>query len=230
MDEVRQSPIAVLIDGESLAAGVWPQIRAVCEALGKANIVRVFGDFSNNSHAAWLDVCREEGIEPVIYCPTVHGKNGADMVMTITAMDLLHNGYQGSIVLASNDQDFFPLARRLRASDMNVHGIALRAADAAKVSAYSSWNKIEYKKRTAKMASAAPIAEVPKTAVSALELANALHKILAQGAVMSLSMVGQMLVEGWPELHKTIGRNKLKARILRDVPAVKIEGHQVRRP
>lgn len=230
MNEIDQHPIAILIDGESLPAIAWPQIRMASGKLGKPNIARVFGDFSNSSHAAWLQVCRKEGVEPVIHCPAVAGKNGADMMLAIAAMDLLHQGYRGAIVLASNDRDFLPLARRLRESGVTIHGLALRRANEAEAAIFSTWKVIEIKKTvTSKAACAMPVARVQKPKAAMLELANALNAILAQDQAMSLSQVGKKLAERWPELHKSIGKNKLKTRILKDAPGVQINGVQVRR-
>ena len=78
---------AVLIDGENIAAGDFPRLQTRLISIPGIAITRVFGDFANASHSNWLEVCREHGVEPVLHCSPVTGKNGTDILMTIAAMD-----------------------------------------------------------------------------------------------------------------------------------------------
>lgn len=224
MNKNMSGHTAILIDGESLAAALWDSISQAAAGFGNASVVRVFGDFANNSHAAWLSVCRDNGVEPVLHCPSVTGKNGADMMIAIAAMDLLHAGFSGTLVIASNDRDFLPLARRLRLSGIVVCCISTRAPNIAEASIFSSWTDIGLKKSKLD-ASETQLAHKPKAKPDPLtKLPATIEQILGENDSLTLSEIGTKLAKGWPELHKAIGKNKLKSRILSDVPKYSVKG------
>jgi hypothetical protein len=51
---------------------------------------------------------------PVEIVPVQPGKNSADLILTIDAMEELHAGQADSIAIASGDSDFTPLALKIR--------------------------------------------------------------------------------------------------------------------
>jgi len=127
-----KSHIAIFIDAENIGARHWPEIKARAASLGIVNSCRVFGDFTEDRMGKWLDVARKEGLQAVLQLSG--GKNATDIAIVISAMDTLHAGRTQTIFLASSDQDFAPLALRLRAGGVRVCGFGLsNAAESLRV-------------------------------------------------------------------------------------------------
>ena len=72
-----------------------------------------YGDFTNPAHAGWLEVCRENNGTAVMVFRNGNGKNGADIALTIGAMELVQNAAAKMIVIVSSDSDFAPLAQKI---------------------------------------------------------------------------------------------------------------------
>jgi len=115
--------LAVLVDAENMPASRFEFIRNRVDELGRPAIFRLFADFTNPSHAAWLDIARRQGLETVFQPSSGTGKNSADIAMVIHAMDILHSGRFTRLCLVSTDRDFVFLAQRLRAAGLAVYGI-----------------------------------------------------------------------------------------------------------
>jgi hypothetical protein len=115
-----RNPLAVLIDAENISSGLFEPLREKVDALGQAIIWQLHGDFFSWPHPGWQDVAQHHGIE--LKHQFHGGKNSSDIAMTIAAMDILHAGKAKGFCLVSNDRDFAPLARRLRAENMPVYG------------------------------------------------------------------------------------------------------------
>lgn len=115
--------LAVLVDAENMPASRFEFIRNRVDELGRPAIFRLFADFTNPSHAAWLDIAKRQGLETVFQPSSGTGKNSADIAMVIHAMDILHSGRFTRLCLVSTDRDFVFLAQRLRAAGLAVYGI-----------------------------------------------------------------------------------------------------------
>jgi len=115
--------LAVFVDAENIAAKHWPQICEHARATGQVQSCRIFGDFSDGRLGRWLDVAREEGLQPVMRLSG--GKNSSDIAIVVAAMDALHAGRLEAVYLVSSDQDFAPLAQRLREGGLKVFGFGL---------------------------------------------------------------------------------------------------------
>lgn len=113
-------PLAVLIDAENVAAALFAPLQREVMRLGTPIAWQLHGDFFTWPHPAWQAVAERENID-IRHQPQV-GKNSADIAMTIAAMDLMREGVVHGICLVSSDSDFAPLARRLRAANLTVHG------------------------------------------------------------------------------------------------------------
>lgn len=113
-------PLAVLIDAENIAAALFAPLQREVMRLGTPIAWQLHGDFFSWPHPAWLAIAERENID-IRHQPQV-GKNSADIAMTIAAMDLMREGIVRGICLVSSDSDFAPLARRLRAANLTVHG------------------------------------------------------------------------------------------------------------
>lgn len=209
---------AVLIDGENIPADSYEQFQKALKPYEPIAVIRVYGDFSNSAHADWIGVCRKCAIAAELHLPVSAKKNGTDMVMTIAAMDLMASGKFGTIVLVSDDSDFLPVARRLRASGLTVVS-AGRKPHLAQHSAYSA--RIQFAAPLAREApminAVAPdkIPQSPKLDFSEAKFRKALMAILTDQS-MTLSSIGKKLREAYPEVAAAIGKNKLQIRIRND--------------
>ena len=88
--------------------------------LGAPIAWQLHGDFFASPHPGWQAIAERANLE-IRHQPQA-GKNSADIAMTIAAMDLMREGVARGICLVSSDSDFAPLARRLKAANLTVHG------------------------------------------------------------------------------------------------------------
>jgi NYN domain len=228
MSPNTNAEMAVFIDGENIPAKFFEALMIALRPYSAARTIRVFGDFTNPAHRDWTDVCRTQGLEAVLHLPSIAGKNGTDMLMTIAAMDVLATGNFNTIVLVSDDSDFVPLARRLRAGGMNVIGAGVKPNKLSITSNFSQWvffNPPAEPKRT-------PVVKIKSQSVQKLEdifpsekFRKALLTLLKDDA-LTLSCIGKTMRTAYPEIAASVGKNKLKLRIKNDAH-FRIDGDKV---
>ncbi len=98
--------MALLIDGENIAAGSAAAALSATRRLGPISTARVYGDA--RTLGQWHEV-------PGLRIQHAYaGKNVTDMLLTVEAMELSHSGQIDGFALATNDRDFTPLAQSLR--------------------------------------------------------------------------------------------------------------------
>lgn len=112
---VRGLATVLLVDGENIPQSLAGQIILQALDCGRPSVQRVYGDVTRLS--AWDSAAGFEMIH------TGHAKNGADMRMVIDALDLVHRGGVGQVILASSDRDFTHLAQYLRVQGIEVLGM-----------------------------------------------------------------------------------------------------------
>ena len=98
--------VAVLVDGDNLNAKHAGAILAIARKHGAPTVIRTYLDAQRND--AWHDAPAFR----VIHAGT--GKNAADLLLALDAMELLLTDRITSFVIASSDGDFAHLAQRLR--------------------------------------------------------------------------------------------------------------------
>jgi hypothetical protein len=216
--------LAVLIDGENVSAVHFADIHKAACANGVCLIWRVFGDFSNPSHAGWLAVCKQHGLEAVLQLPLTSGKNAADIAITIAAMDLAHENKLTGLVLVSNDRDFLPLVRRLRTGGIDVHGIGSTIASPIHAGMFTSHKTLGATAKSKPLKSApvmekVPAPERPAKVSASPELIAAVLEILKTSA-MHLGALGKRLREVNPELASQLGKGRLKRLVNEDARVV----------
>lgn len=106
--------VAILIDGDNVSPAHAEVIAALARTEGKIDLHRVYTDATRPS--GWHDA---RGAR-VIHAGT--GKNAADLLLAIDAMDHCLPGAFDTLVLASSDGDFAHLAIRLRERGLTVIG------------------------------------------------------------------------------------------------------------
>lgn len=112
MDTGRR--VAVLVDGDNLSAAHAEQVFRLGANIGTVDVARVYGDAANNPE--WMKA------ERFRFLHSGSGKNAADILLAIDAMDIVHEGRIKSVVLASSDSDFVHVAHRLRERSIHVIG------------------------------------------------------------------------------------------------------------
>lgn len=116
------SGVALLIDGENLSSSFAGKLIVQASRHGPLVVKRVYGNATLIN--GW---CEAPGFRVV---HSGSGKNAADILLAIEAVDLAHSGQVNTFALASSDGDFCHLAHRLRESGLNVVGLGdLRAPE-----------------------------------------------------------------------------------------------------
>jgi NYN domain len=113
--------VAVFVDGENVSADHAPRIRAVADALGSPEIVRVYGN------AAILP--KWDGMPGFRFIHSGTGKNATDILLTVQAMEAALSEAFAAMVIASSDRDFTHLVTRIR--ELGVEVVGLGEAKAA---------------------------------------------------------------------------------------------------
>ena len=116
-------PVAVLVDGDNLNAKHATAILSVAAKHGTPTVIRAYLDAQRND--AWHDAA---GFR-LIHAGT--GKNAADILLALDAMELFLRGGINTFVIASSDGDFAHLAQRLREHQAKVIAIGEAKAPAS---------------------------------------------------------------------------------------------------
>lgn len=107
--------LAVLVDGDNISASHADYILKVAQQKFRADVVRVYLNAQVNS--GWLTAPGYRVMHAGI------GKNAADVLLSIEAIELALAGEVTDFVIASSDGDFTHLALRLREWGVNVVGM-----------------------------------------------------------------------------------------------------------
>ncbi|MRU14991.1 NYN domain-containing protein [Roseovarius sp. A21] len=107
--------VAVLVDGDNVSAKFAESIHEAADSLGRVDVARVYAAVDKPSE--WQTMpgfrCMGAGV----------GKNAADLLLSIDAMELaLEQGIE-CFVVSSSDNDFTHLAQRLRERGLYVLGL-----------------------------------------------------------------------------------------------------------
>ncbi|MDR2091680.1 MAG: NYN domain-containing protein [Clostridiales bacterium] len=114
--------IALLIDGDNIESGLFGAIMGELKNFGRVVYKGVYGDFSKSKPRKWAEAAKFNGMD-LRYESPVKGKNSADILMVIDAMDLLYvNKNIDCFCIATNDRDFVGLVSRLRKDGVFVIG------------------------------------------------------------------------------------------------------------
>jgi uncharacterized LabA/DUF88 family protein len=124
--EIGSPRLAVLIDAENASARIADGLFDEVAKIGEASVRRVYGDFSSPRSKPWNDVLSKHAIVTQHQPPNTTGKNSADIMLVIDAMDLLHGSRVDGFCLVSSDSDFTRLASRIREQGKDVYGFGER--------------------------------------------------------------------------------------------------------
>lgn len=176
------APVALFIDGENLSFAAAPEIVAVAETLGQRGIRRVYGD------ATRLTGWRAQGTLQVV--DSAQGKNAADILLSIEAMEAALLRGVRIIAIASRDRDFSHLARKLAEHGVTVIGIGPADEDCAFRKSCSDYRVIGTSGPAAGVAVAKPAVSVEPKAdrVDPAKLLKWVETLIGQSPEKSLSI------------------------------------------
>jgi uncharacterized LabA/DUF88 family protein len=140
-----QTRIAVFIDAENMPASMATDVFSRVKELGTPVVKRVFGNSS--ALLDWAEAISTHQCKKFLQTKVSATKNATDMALAINAMDLLHRDTADAFCIVSNDRDFIPLAKRLRAAQKPVHAV-YRRDDGRLAKVYSSVFEVERPSRT----------------------------------------------------------------------------------
>jgi uncharacterized protein (TIGR00288 family) len=115
----RKPRIAVLIDADNIPRdSIEPMLDKVSQH-GNIRIIRAYGNWAKPIKS-WKSTLEKHRIVPVHVYNSAIGKNSADILLVIDAMDIMHDNKADIICIASSDSDFARLAIRIRESNIDV--------------------------------------------------------------------------------------------------------------
>lgn len=134
VDFPKNARLAILIDAENVSASLIRPVLRKLQSYRIQTIKRAYGDWARPQLAPWRPICLQHGIQSV-HAPThVSGKNAADIMLAIDAVDLLYQ-HTDWFCIISSDGDFTPLAHRLGSAGARLVGIGERKTPKAYISA-----------------------------------------------------------------------------------------------
>ncbi len=126
--------VALFVDGENLSHTLAEEIVSVVDGLGGRGLRRVYGDATRMT--GW----RMQGTLQIV--DSAQGKNAADLLLSIEAMEAALVGGERAIAIASGDRDFSHLARKLAEHGVRVIGIGSAGPDCGFRKACSDYRNI----------------------------------------------------------------------------------------
>ena len=193
-DQSGSGCLAVLIDAENTSARYARAIFDEIASLGKANVRRIYGDFSGSRLAGWDTAVQSHAILQHQQRSNTAGKNAADIALVIDAMDLMSKGKLDGFCLVTSDSDFTRLAQRLREDGLAVYGFGERKTPEAFRSACT---RFIYLENLLGLPETAPTVVVSETTPVAA-LAKEKHEPPSKAApIIRKAMLGHEDEEGW---------------------------------
>lgn len=139
----KQRNLALLIDADNAPHHLTRALlhRAAC--YGVLRVKRAYADWSRPNLRNYKALLQRFAIEPVHTYRHATGKNSADILMTIQAIELMNMGLLDGVCIGSSDSDFTHLAIRLRLEGLDVYGFGARQTPQAFVQACTRFFYLE---------------------------------------------------------------------------------------
>ena len=109
MEQARKTT-ALFIDVDNVRVTAIPLILGILTPEWLPIKMRAYGTQMRQKQR----LLRDYGVMPVEIVSVQSGKNSADLILTIDALEELYCGHANSIAIASGDSDFTPLALKIR--------------------------------------------------------------------------------------------------------------------
>ncbi|MGJ8547250.1 MAG: NYN domain-containing protein [Sulfitobacter sp.] len=177
--------VSVLVDGDNISAKHADQIQSTAAQHGTPNVLRVYTDAQRGSD--WHDA---PGYR-MVHAGT--GKNAADILLALDAMELLFTKNTRLFAIASSDGDFTHLATNLREYGAKVIGIGEAKAPSAFRACCTDF---------VELGSPHPVRLVPKPEVIITDLDMKIRALIAKESIKS---AGIPIAALGGEMHKQHG-------------------------
>jgi uncharacterized LabA/DUF88 family protein len=169
----RGDQVALLLDFENLVLGATASLpdraeplpaaalKCLCHAYGPTTIRRAYADWSDQRFGRYQQQLERNGVDLIQIGHGPSRKNGADIRLTVDAMETLSiHPSVDAFVLVSGDSDFSPLVAKLREFGKHVVGVGAETAASARLvavcSEYALWGDIVARVEPAPTATPAP--------------------------------------------------------------------------
>lgn len=187
-----QTRVAVLVDADNISPKFANQILKLGRSLGRADFLRCYLNAQKSS--PWLT-------QPdfrVFHAGA--GKNGADLLLAIDAIELALTAKIDTFVLASSDSDFSHLAHRLREMGLHVHGVGEEKAPPGFRAACTGFTQVGPATKPKESPTVTPTPAPQPQQADSLD-----QNILSLIAINSNGGKGMLLTELSPQMHQKHG-------------------------
>lgn len=188
LEQILASSIALFVDGDNISPCFSEEIMTFAKQLGRLDVSRVYGGAQPAS--GWMEAA---GFRYIHAGP---GKNGADILLTIDAIEACQLSESGAFVLATSDGDFSHLAYRLRERGAEVYGLGEGKAPVSFRAACTEFKILASKINV----------KPPKSTIQRSDSPSELDdQIRAMIAVHSKHGLGMRISELAPKMHSSHG-------------------------
>ena len=152
---MKEKKIVLLIDAENTSAKYADGIMKHISGKGDIITAQIYGDFIDNSNTKkWNNKAIEYNLQRYQADTTKAGKNAADIMLVIDAMDLLYKENPADIFcIVTSDGDFTSLVERIRKEAITVIGMGKEDASPRLRRACSEYVELEGLKDISKLKS-----------------------------------------------------------------------------
>jgi hypothetical protein len=127
---MRETKVAVFIDTENLPARCAGEIISIAGGYGRLIERRAYGDFTKEAAQPWIAEAGRQALSLQTAVSSHSGKNGADILLAIDAMEYLAASAIDLFCIASSDRDVGHLAMRIRMRGKQAIGLGAPNASA----------------------------------------------------------------------------------------------------
>lgn len=198
--------VAVLVDGDNINAIHAEQVRCAGRRLGRVDVTRVYA--AANIKSDWLTT---PGYR-VMHAGS--GKNAADILLCIDAMELALTGGIENFVIATSDGDFTHVAQRLREKGLHVHGMGEAKSPQSFRLACTTFTVL----KTAQCRIATPVAKAPTAVVKPSVPTAKAPASVAKPVVPNVSMLDRK-IQAIIATHSVKSRGMKIAELAREMHA-----------
>lgn len=135
----RATKVAVYYDAENIGYPNFDEAVAAASTYGRIYAVKIYGNLGLLDTVNWRKIVKREGVETVVCEGAAKGKNSADIRLVIDATMDVNHGLYTDYVIVSNDSDFSPLAKCIRAQGAHAHSIGTDAGGSKYEGAFDTW-------------------------------------------------------------------------------------------
>lgn len=196
--------VALLIDGDNLSPVHAGKVLSLAAKEGEVTIRRVYG--GPGAVVSWEKTTGFRRIDAGA------GKNAADLLLCIEAMDLMLGGRADVLVIASSDRDFSHLATHLRESGRRVVGIGEAKAPAHFLHCCSAHHVLKDKAESPELTKPNP----PDALSKALAVVIGTH---AADGWLSIQRLGVLARQETGKTLTELGRTSWR-KVLEEYPAI----------